>query len=297
MRNETQVFQQILDFARAREDIRAVTMNGSRANPNAPKDFFQDYDVVCFTSNPRAYVENQSWISTFGELVILQQNDFTEYDLDGCIFLMLFQDGVRIDLAFNPLGILPHLPNDSMTVVLLDKDSKVPPIPPTSDSGYLTLRPSRKEWNEAVNEIFWCSNNVAKGIWRDELPYVKFMFETIIRDALVKVVSWYAASLNDWQINPGYHGKWLKKYLPSPTWDQYRATFAGADYQDIWEALFTALTLTRKIGQELADLLGYAYPLEDDIRTVAYLRHVRSLPPDADSFGEISPHPTLPQHM
>ena len=294
MRSETQVFDQILHFARSRDDIRAVTMNGSRANPNAPKDFFQDYDVVCFTSNPRTYVDDQSWIATFGELVILQQNDFTEYDLDGYIFLMLFQDGVRIDLAFDPLGILPHLPNDSMTMVLLDKDGQVPPIPSTSDSGYITARPTEKEWNEAVNEIFWCSNNMAKGIWRDELPYVKYMYESIIRDALLKVVTWYAASRHGWQINPGYFGKWLQRFLPAEIWEQYRATYSGANYAEIWDSLFTALALTRKIGQELADSLGYTYPLEDDIRTVAYLQHVRSLPPDAVSFDEIGPPPCPP---
>jgi aminoglycoside 6-adenylyltransferase len=61
-------------------------------------------------------------------------------------------------------------------------------------------------------------------------------------------------------------------------------TYAGVDYQGTWEALFETCRLTRRIGQELAQALGYAYPLEDDQRTNEYLRKVRALPKDAVSF-------------
>ena len=46
MRSEKEMIDLILDTARKDERIRAVYMNGSRTNPNAPKDLFQDYDIV-----------------------------------------------------------------------------------------------------------------------------------------------------------------------------------------------------------------------------------------------------------
>ena len=210
MRTEEQVYEQILSFARNNEQIRAVTMNGSRVNPNAPKDFFCDFDVVFFVSNPRVFLEDQSWISYFGDLIILQQNDFNNHDLEGFIFLMLFTDGVRIDLAFDHISMLTYLHEDSLTAVLLDKDGRIPALPPPSDRGYLVSRPTQKEFAEAVNEIFWCSNNVAKGIWRDELPYVKCMYDVVIRESILKLLGWYAAMRHDWTIGIGYFGKWLK---------------------------------------------------------------------------------------
>lgn len=42
MRSESEMLQLICDFARNDERIRAVMMNGSRANPAAAKDIFQD---------------------------------------------------------------------------------------------------------------------------------------------------------------------------------------------------------------------------------------------------------------
>jgi aminoglycoside 6-adenylyltransferase len=49
MRNESKIFQLILDIAQRDERIRAVILNGSRANPNAKKDIFQDYDIYSTT--------------------------------------------------------------------------------------------------------------------------------------------------------------------------------------------------------------------------------------------------------
>jgi aminoglycoside 6-adenylyltransferase len=45
MRTEQEMFDLILNIAKKDERIRAVFMNGSRTNPNAVKDIFQDYDI------------------------------------------------------------------------------------------------------------------------------------------------------------------------------------------------------------------------------------------------------------
>jgi aminoglycoside 6-adenylyltransferase len=290
MRTDQQVINQLLAFAHNNDLIRAVAMNGSRVNPNAPQDLFCDYDVVYYVTDPRHFLEDQAWIRYFGDLIILQQNDFVDHGAEGYIFLMLFTDGVRIDLSFDSLSNLAYLQEDTLTVVLLDKDGRIASLPPASDAGYHTPRPSQKEFADAINEVFWCSTNVAKGIWRDELPYVKFMYEAIIREQLLKILAWYAAAHHDWAINTGKFGRWLKQYLPPEIWEAYMKTCAGVDYQESWDALLEACHLTRRVGQELSQDLGYAYPLEDDRRTVKYLRTVRALPKEALSYDGLSDH-------
>jgi len=284
MRSEQEVLVQVLQFARSRDSIRAVVMNGSRVNPNAPQDFFCDYDVACYGHHPRQFVNDQGWLAEFGELVILQQNDYEDHGLEGCIFLMLFRDGVRIDLSFNHLVNLAYLAEDTLTQVLLDKDDLAPALPPPSDTGYLSSAPTRKQFDEAVNEVFWCSNNVAKGLWRGELTYVKYMQDVIIREALLKLLEWYAAMRHNWTISPGKMGKWLEKYLPREIWEMVVETYAGAEETEIWDAMFAICHLARRVGVELAAGLGYSYPMPDDERTVEYLQRVRALPKDAISF-------------
>lgn len=46
MRTEEEMFQLIMDVAKQEEHIRAVGMVGSRTNVKAPKDSFQDFDIV-----------------------------------------------------------------------------------------------------------------------------------------------------------------------------------------------------------------------------------------------------------
>jgi aminoglycoside 6-adenylyltransferase len=290
MRTEQQVIHQLLTFARSNDLIRALAMNGSRVNPNAPQDLFCDYDVVYYVTDPHHFLEDQAWIPYFGDLIILQQNDFVDHGVEGHIFLMLFTDGVRIDLSFNSLSNLAYLQEDTLTAVLLDKDGRIAPLPSASDAGYHTPRPSQKEFADAINEIFWCATNVAKGIWRDELPYVKFMYDAIIREQLLKILAWYTAAQHNWEINTGKFGRWLKQHLSPEIWDTYVKTYACPGYQETWEALLEACRLTRRVGQELAQGLGYAYPLEEDRRTVEYLRAVRALPKDSVSYDGLSDH-------
>ena len=283
MRTEEQVLNQLLDFARGSELICAVWMNGSRVNPNVKHDIFCDYDVVYAVTDVRPFVADQSWISHFGELIMLQLNEFTDNGALGYIFLMLFSDGVRIDLAFDPLETIPAFLNDTLTLVLLDKDKRLPPLPPPNDSGYQPQKPTRKEFDETINEFFWCSNNFAKGVWRGELTYAKFMYDGILQDCLVKLLGWYVGIRTEWKVTPGFHGKWLKLHLPPEVWAALEKTYAGADEEQMWAALFAAGGLVRSVGIEVAGALGYQYPLGDDQRMTEYWRRVRALPKDADS--------------
>ncbi|WP_339322047.1 aminoglycoside 6-adenylyltransferase [Paenibacillus sp. FSL W8-0194] len=72
----------------------------------------------------------------------------------------------------------------------------------------------------------------------------------------------------------GKMGKYLKRYLPGPYWDMYKATFSDG-------AVFAACRLFRKLACEVAEELSYTYPLQDDANMTPYLKHVRLLPADA----------------
>lgn len=284
MRNEQEVLNQILDFAKSNEAVRTVILNGSRVNSNVPKDIFCDYDVVFVVNDPKCFLHDQSWIKSFGELIIMQQNDFDVNGIEAYIFLMLFTDGVRIDLTFHPIEAIDATLEDSLKLVLLDKDNLIREIELPSDISYHTKKPSPKEFDEVMNEFWWCSTYVAKGLWRDQLSYSKYMFEVVVRECIITTLSWYIGMNYDWCINTGKAGKWFKRYLPEELWVSFEKTYAGSDYEDIWEALFEAGKLMRKVGVEIAGVLGYKYPTEDDERVTGYLRNVRSLPESAASI-------------
>ncbi len=62
MRSEEQMLNLIVETARADARIRAAFLQGSRTNPNAPRDIFQDYDVIYVVDETRPFREDRRWI-------------------------------------------------------------------------------------------------------------------------------------------------------------------------------------------------------------------------------------------
>ena len=72
MRSETEIKNLILDFAKSDNRIRAVLLNGSRANPNIKPDRLQDFDIVFIVENLESFTIDHSWTNIFGEKIIFQ---------------------------------------------------------------------------------------------------------------------------------------------------------------------------------------------------------------------------------
>lgn len=280
------MFDLITGVARRDERIRAVYMNGSRTNPKAPKDLFQDYDIVYVVRETSSFIEDVDWISVFGELLMVQEpdkNDLSngvEIDFSkGYTYLMLFTDGNRIDLHLETEEeMLKCYGEDSLTVSLLDKDDILPQIPVPSEIGYHVKSPSELMYVSCCNEFFWCLQNVAKGIWRDELPYAKQMFEQPVRDALDNMVSWWIGSKHDFSISTGKMGKYFKLHLPEEYWNLYKETYSDANYENVWNSVFASCELFRSLATEVADYFSYTYPVEYDTNMTKYLKQVKSIP-------------------
>ena len=286
MRSEAEMVELILGTARADERIRAVLLNGSRANPNAPKDCFQDFDVVYIVTEVESFLSDPHWIERFGELMILQlpdtMGDSEETRPFGDFgYLAQFAEGNRIDLTMWPLAHVADIEEDSLTVLLLDKDGIVPALPPASDRDYLPKPPTPKAFADCCNEFWWVCPYVAKGLWREELPYAKAMAEEFVRPQLMKMLTWHVGVRTGFAAAVGKQGKYLQRYLEPELWEMLLRTYADADYGHTWDALLAMGALFRRVALGVAAHFGYAYPEGDDARVSAHLHHVRKLPRDA----------------
>ena len=284
MRSEQEILDLILSVAKKDDRVRAVIMNGSRVNPNAPKDFFQDFDVVYLVTEKESFIADPGWIRVFGQLMILQLPDEMSpppEHSDFYAYLMQFADGNRIDLTLFPVSRLAHLPDDSLTLALMDKDGILPRFDPPNDSGYLPTPPTSKEFLDCTNEFWWVCPYVAKGLWRGEIVYAKHTLEEYVREQLDKMLAWYVGVCTGFTKSPGKLGKYLEQCLEPELWQLLLSTYSDADYAHTWDALLAMGELFRRIATPVAGHFGFAYPLEDDWRVTAHLHHVRHLPRDA----------------
>lgn len=288
MRSERETLDLILNIAKQDDNIRAVIMNGSRVNPNAPKDPFQDFDIVYFVREVEPYKRDLAFIQPLGELMILQTpEDMVDppAENDGhYTYLMQFLDGNRIDLSLYPLESIPARTADTLTVVLLDKDHLIPELPPPSDRDYLPKPPTAKSFDDCCNEFWWVNPYAAKGLWRNELTYAKHVLDVYTREQLMKMLVWYVGVQTDFQRSPGKMGKYLKQYLAPDMWELLERTYADSQPEHIWESLFAMGSLFRQAARCVADHFGFHYPEQDDLNVTRYLQRIHTLPRDATSI-------------
>jgi aminoglycoside 6-adenylyltransferase len=287
MRTEKQMLDLIINTALGDERVRAAVLNGSRVNPSAPKDFFQDYDVIYFVTEKESFLADPTWIRVFGELMILQLPDEMHdpapnpAEMESYAYLMQFADGNRIDLSLFPVDRLDRLEADSLTLTLLDKDKILPIFPPPDDSGYLPTPPTARAFADCTNEFWWVSPYVAKGLWRREIVYAKQMHDLYVREQLSRMLNWYVGVHTGFKLSTGKLGKYLEKYLEPELWQLLLKTYSDADYDHTWAALLATGDLFRRLAIPVAEHFGFEYPHGDDQRVSAHLRHVRDLPRDA----------------
>jgi len=285
MRTEQTMFDLILNYARNDDNIRAVVMNGSRANPNAPKDLFQDYDIACLVNDISPYMKNPNIPPLFGEILILQEpedmQDPPSENVGTYAYLMQFMDGNRIDLGFLPLDRLEEWTKDSQTIVLLDKDGILANIPPASDADYLAKKPTDKQFQDCCNEFWWVTPYVAKALWRGELINAKHTMDVYVRDQLMKMLVWYFGIRTDFKEAPGKAGKYIKMRIEAEIWMEIEKTYADANFDNIWESLFIMESLFRQLANFVANEFGFQYPQQDDDNVSEFIRRIKDLPADA----------------
>jgi len=279
MRNEDEVIRLILNVAKADERIRAVLLSGSRANPAAPKDKFQDYDITYFVTDIKPFYNKPEWITeNFGKPLIMQMPEIMRFpEGDGNFnYLILFPDGVRIDLSF---VFSKYKDDGEPAVTLLDKDNGLgflPSLPSPSDIIWRIKPPTEHFYLSCCNNFWWCLNNAAKGIARDELPYIMYMLNEVIRPELHYMIDWYIGISNGYSLSTGKNSKYIKKYLPKELYVLYVKTYSGSDYADIWKSVYVMCELFHTLALQVAEHHGFIYQQDEEDAMMKYLQMVQS---------------------
>lgn len=289
MRTEQEMFDLILGVANSEERIRAVYMNGSRANSNMKKDIFQDYDIVYVVTETESFIQDKDWINVFGEQLIFQFPDELDRmqgkDIDfkkGYTYLMQFTDGNRIDLHIQPMEVLiKEYGTDKLTVPLLDKDNCLPQIPVASDEDYWVKKPTYGQYFSRCNNFWWVAPYCAKGLWREEILFTIEVMNNYVRQELLTMLDWYVGTETRFKVSMGKASKNLKEYLDLDLWTKFMSTFNMGDYNSAWNALVATCELFMEVAPKVGKMLGYEYNYDEAKRSFAFIKHIKELPRDA----------------
>lgn len=289
MRTEKEMFDLILDVANRDNRVRAVYMNGSRANPKVKKDIFQDYDIVYVVTETESFLSDEDWISVFGDLIISQEPDKLDKmqgkDVDfknGYTYLMQFTDGNRIDLHIQTMEVLiKEYGTDKLTVPLLDKDNCLPQILAPSDENHWAKKPTYGQYFSLCNNFWWVAPYCAKGLWREEILFTIEVMNSYVRQELLTMLYWYVGTQTEFKVSMGKANKYLKEYLDLDVWTRLMNTFNMGDYDSAWNALITTCELFAQIAPKVGKIFEYEYNYDEAKRSFAFIEHIKELPKTA----------------
>jgi len=264
MRTDTEMMELILQIAETLQ-VEVVALSGSRTNPQSQKDEFQDYDVVYIVENLNDLLSDLSWLDQFGMRLIEQHNVLGHRRL----YLMLFEDGNRIDLTLCPKEYIQEwVDSEAGFRVLKDENGLFEAYQPNAKR-YWTAPPSEEEFVASCNEFWWVSAYVVKGIRRNQLLYAADHLYGICQQELLKILAWQVAS-DKGIVDIGKNYKHLFHYLPAELEKDFSALLDLSSLEKISQSLFATMNVFDREAQILAQKLGFAYDLEVAKKLMTY---------------------------
>lgn len=266
----TGMIEKVTTWAQDRPEIRLMLLVGSRARHERPGDEWADYDFELFVSSLPVDSESQAWADPFGRIAV-----YIHTLMDGGIPhpLILFADGVKVDVAFEPLANLEQIITNQRLYdsqqrgynVLLDRDGWASRLPAPAQP--VAVPPTEAAFLRSVDYFWFGAAYVAKQIRRRNLWVVKFR-DAGMKEELLKMLEWTAAST--W-----HGGDFLPEWIAPKLLAQAPDTFGGWSAEESWRALLASMRLFEEVSRAVAKRHDFDFPeqLTHDIGT--YVRALR----------------------
>jgi len=265
-RSQEQMLRLILQTAKSLQ-IDAVALSGSRTDTKAPKDEFQDYDVVYVVDDLDTLIRDLAWLHHFGTRNIEQHNILGNRRL----YLMLFEDGNRIDLTLCPKEhIQEWVDSEAGFTVLVDEKSLFESYSPSPQRFWISPA-SETDFEKTCNEFWWVSAYVVKGICRKQIIYATDHLYSICQQELLKVLAWQVARDRE-VVDIGKNYKYLFNYLPAEKEKEFSNLLDFSSLEKITQSLFATMQLFHQEAQYLAQKMGFKYKKEVAEKMIEYAK-------------------------
>ena len=264
MRTETEMLNRILQTGKTLQ-VKAVAMSGSRTCPNVPKDEFQDYDVVYIVDDLDNLTSDLSWLAYFGKRIIEQEVSLGNRRL----YLMLFEDGNRIDLTLCPKEYIQEwVDSEAGFTILEDPENLFEPYFSNPERYWITPA-TETDFEKACNEFWWVSAYVVKGICRHQVIYATDHLYGICQQELLKVLAWQVAR-DKGTVDVSKNYKYLFNYLPTEKEKEFSDLLDFSSIDKITQSLLATMQLFHREAQRLAQKLGFDYDQEVAEKMIDY---------------------------
>lgn len=201
----------------------------------------------------------------FGKRIIEQEVGLGQRRL----YLMLFEDGNRIDLTLCPKQqIQEWVDSEAEFIVLEDKKGLFEYYSPSPQRFWMSSA-SETDFKNSCNEFWWVSAYVVKGICRNQIIYAIDHLYGICQQEFLKILAWQVAS-NRGVVDIGKNYKYLFNYLPTEKEKEFSNLLDFSSIEKLSQSLLATMQLFHQEAQRLAQKLDFDYDKEVAEKMIEY---------------------------
>lgn len=279
-----QLKNDLIAWAKAREDIRVILQVGSRARKVKPGDDYADLDLSVFhagKSSPGLIEDCLKWLKAYAPVWAALED---RHD-DSPAWLILYRGGIKVDVDFSPVASLKKLIAEQALwddqsrgyEVLLDKDGLGDQLPLPRYFEPTTFNPpSGEAFLSQVEAFYYGAVFAAKQIKRNNLWRVKWADQYQQR-ALLEMLEWHAHAASRGPVETWSRGDFMQDWVSGETWEALHGVFGRFDAADSRQALLASVGLYTRLAQETAENWGYPLPGELIAEVRMYLEDLLAL--------------------
>ncbi len=258
MRSQSEMMELILSKAKD-ERILLITQEGSRNTDEA--DVFSDYDITYFVEDVNDF--DDTFIRDFGDIMILQKPEAMPCLKHARTYLMMFQDGNRIDLKIAPLSDLQEYLREENVHVIIDKRNLCTKKDYLNHTYEIEIL-SHSKALACINEFYWIALYVLKGILRHDLLYANYYFTHICMEECLKMMSFDIQLHHHEKIKLGKCYKKIFEYIDEHDHELMEKWFHTASNLEMSEALLSCMYLFKSYAKDAFSRSGWTMPKEVD---------------------------------
>jgi aminoglycoside 6-adenylyltransferase len=257
----------LVEYGKTQPDIVAILNQGSRARSDHPADEWADLDLIIFSTNKPKYLDNSDWLENLGKPIVTHLEKTAVGDeLER---RAIFEGGVDVDFSIiskEQLGEnVEHPSRQDLDMirrgvrVLFDRTGTVQANLSKLSKTTPPVRspPSRKEFDQVVNDFLYHIYWTAKKLRRGELWVAKVCCDGYMKRQLLTMIEWSTLSSRGWKTDVWYGGRYLEEWIEPETRKALRGTFAHYDYADVEKSLFATSDLFLKLSRDTGQRMGY----------------------------------------
>lgn len=248
--NHATILQQVVDWARSEENLRAAVLTGSVARGDGEFDELSDLDIELYVNDPTALLDHTAWYEQFGEVLVVEALENRGWHPTRLVY---YADS-KIDFMIAATSALAAgVLYDRPFRVLLDKDSIEPRF---------GRRPPGHAAPPTANEFLGC----IQGFYAAIIMWTKYLirddpWSAKVRDwdskrFLLQMVEWDSKARSGWTVDTWRCGAHLRGWAAPDVVSQMDACWSGLSRDGSAHSIRMSISLFEALSSRTARALG-----------------------------------------